>query len=325
MSADVHYEYRWEDRSLILRWLRDPVFVPMVRALPRRLTPNQLTALGHGCVWISATIALLAPTRGPRVLLALSLGYAAFNLADTLDGLYARHSGRTSRLGELLDHGLDPISFGLVPLTYGLVMREPAWLILASTAMVAYVQFVTFLHGYRVGHVVLGEVGVIEALSVAAAMCIAAAAGGLEFLARPLVFGVSPAGLLAVGFIAGALAAVASMPALAHHVRDLVPLAVLDAAIVAWFAWGDIGITTAALLILASSACQSMIVTCSRLLPLPLALWDLRFVVMTAAAAGASIALSLAPRVQSGLAGVLIGYAALRAARLFVRTASRLR
>lgn len=324
MSGDVHDTYRWEDRSLILRWLRDPLFMPMVRALPRRLTPNQLTLLGHTCLWASSIAALLSSNPGPLLLITLAFGYTVYNLSDTLDGLYARQSGRTSRVGELLDHGLDPVSLGAVLLTYGIAMREPAWLILASTATIGYLQFVTFLHGYRVGYVVLGEIGVIEGLTLAAAVCLAGAAGGQPLLTRSLAFGVSAAGLLAIGVIAGGLPAFVSMRALSRHIRDLVPLLVLDAVIAAWYVFGDISVTTAGLLIVFTTAYQSMIVTASRLLRLPLVLWDRSFLAMLAIAAGTSMALDLDAGIQAGMAGVLAGYASFRGGRLFFRAVSRL-
>ena len=189
-ATDAHYEYRSEDRSLALRWLTAPLFMPIVRRLPRGLTPNQVTLFGHACVWTSAAVALLVSDHETWVLVVLAFGYTGYNVADTIDGMYARYSGKTSRLGELLDHGLDPLGMALVPLTYGIALREPAWLVLASTAAVAYLQFLTFLHGYRVGYVVLGEVGVIEGLGIAAAVCVAAALGGLVVLTRPLFFDV---------------------------------------------------------------------------------------------------------------------------------------
>ena len=141
---DAHYEYRSEDRSLALRWLTAPLFMPIVRRLPRGLTPNQVTLVGHACVWTSAAVALLVSDHETWVLLVLAFGYTGYNVADTIDGMYARHSGKTSRLGELLDHGLDPLGMALVALTYGIALREPAWLVLASTAAVAYPQFLTF-------------------------------------------------------------------------------------------------------------------------------------------------------------------------------------
>lgn len=318
--SDAHDDYRSEDRSLVLRWLGTPLFMPIVRALPRRLTPNQITLFGHACIWVSAAVALRSPNPGRFVLLALALGYTGYNVADTIDGMYARYSGQTSKLGELLDHGLDPFGMALVPLTYGIALREPAWLILASTATVAYMQFLTFLHGYRVGHVVLGEVGVIEGLGLAAAVCLTGALGGLNFLTRSLLFGVSWAGLLAIAFMAGAFPALLFMRGLLRHPGDMIPLALLIAAILAWYAFGALGVPAAGLLILFTSAYAMLIVTSARLRRLTLALWDPLFVAMMAGAAGASIALGFGAGIQAGLAGILIVYAFARAAQLFFRT-----
>lgn len=318
--SDAHDDYRCDDRSLVLRWLTAPVFMPIVRVLPRRLTPNQITLGGHACIWISATVALVSPAHGRFVLLALAFGYTAFNLADTIDGMYARHSGMTSKLGELLDHGLDPVGMALLPLTYGIAMRQPAWLILGSTAAVAYLQFLTFLHGYRVGYVILGEIGVIEALGLGAAICLAAAMGGLGFLTRPLLFGVSWAGLVAIGSMAAVFPAFLSMRGLLRRRGDLLPLALLITAILTWYAFGTLGVSVAGLLIVSTSAYEMMMVTSARLRRLTLTLWDLPFVAIVAGAAGASITLGLGAGVQAGLAGVLIVYAFARAAQLFFLT-----
>jgi phosphatidylglycerophosphate synthase len=317
---DAHDDYRCDDRSLALRWLTAPIFMPIVRVLPRRLTPNQITLSGHACIWVSAVVALMAPGQGRFVLLALAFGYTGYNVADTIDGMYARHSRQTSKLGELLDHGLDPLGMALVPLTYGLAMREPAWLILGSTATVAYLQFLTFLHGYRVGYVVLGEIGVIEGLGIAAVACLAGALGALSFLTQPLLFGVSWAGLLAIAFMAAAFPALLSMRGLRRRPGDLVPLAVLIAAILAWYVFGALGTPVAGLLILFTSAYSMITVISARLRRLTLALWDLPFVLMTAGAVGASIALGLGAGIQAGLASALIVYAFARAARLFFLT-----
>jgi phosphatidylglycerophosphate synthase len=319
-ASDAHYEYRYEDRSLVLRWLRTPVFMPIVHALPRRITPNQITLCGHLCMWVSAVVAMTFPDRRTLALLALGFGYTTFNLADTIDGMYARHSGQTSRLGELLDHGLDPLGTALVPLTYGIALGEPAWLVLASTATVAYLQFLTYLHGYRIGHVVLGEIGIIEGLGLAAAVCIVAALGGWELLTRSLAFDVSWAGLLAIAFIAAALPTFVSMRGLLRHSTDLIPLAVLIAVIVAWYAFGGLGVRTAGLLLLFTSAYEMILITSARLRRLTLALWDLPFAVAVAGAAGTSIALGLGAGIQTAVAGALAVYALCRFALFFFRT-----
>jgi CDP-diacylglycerol--glycerol-3-phosphate 3-phosphatidyltransferase len=323
--SDAHDDYRCDDRSLVLRWLTAPVLMPIVRALPRRLTPNQITLGGHACIWAGAMVALLSPRPGRLVLLALAFGYTGFNLADTIDGMYARHSGRTSKLGELLDHGLDPFGMALVPLTYGIALGEPAWLILGSTATMAYLQFLTFLHGYRVGYIVLGEIGVIEALGAAAAVCLAGALGGLSVLTRPLLFGVSWAGLLAIALIAAAFPAFLSMRGLLRRCGDLLPLPLLIATILTWYAFGALGVSAAGLLILSASAYEMMMVTSTRLRRLTLTLWDLPFVAIVAGAAGASLMLGFGAGIQAGLAGVLILYACARAATLFFLTVAATR
>jgi phosphatidylglycerophosphate synthase len=321
----AHDEYRSEDRSLALRGLGEPVFMPIVRALPPSLTPNQITLFGHACIWSGGLLALGAPDGGTLVLLALAFGCTGFNVADTIDGMYARYSRRTSRLGELLDHGLDPFGMALVPLTYGIALREPAWLVLGSTATVAYLQFLTFLHGYRIGYVILGEIGVVEGLGLVAAVCLAAALGGENLLTRSLFFNVSWAGLLALAFIAAALPALVSMRGLLAHAADVIPLAFFTAAILAWYAFGALGVRTAGLLILFTSAYEMMLVTSSRLRRLTLALWDLPLMLAIAAAAGASIALRLDTGIQAGLAAALIVYALGRSAILFSRTVAILR
>ena len=294
--------------------------MPIVRALPRAITPNQVTLTGHACLWTCAIVALAVPHRTTLALLALAFGFTAYNVADTIDGMYARHSGRTSRIGELLDHGLAALGMPLVPLTYGIVLGLPAWLVLASTATIAYLQFLTFLHGYRIGHVILGEVGVIEGLGLAAGVCLAAALGGWEALTPPSMYGVSWAGLLAIAFIASALPAFVSMRRLARYPGDLIPLAVLMTAILAWFAFGAIGVRAAGLLLVFASAYEMMLVTSARLRRLPLALRDSGFTAALAVIVVASIALEASGPLQTALASALALYAGFRFAVLFFQT-----
>lgn len=318
-DADAHYRYRSEDRSLVLKWLTDPVLLPMVRRLPRRMTPNQLTLLGHVLVAASALVALSDAWSTQATLLALAVGYSAFNLADTLDGMYARHSGRTSSRGELLDHGLDPVSLGLVVLTYGRIMGVPAWLTLVSTATVAFVQFVTFLHGYRIGFVILGEIGVIEGLGVAAGLCLLGAAGGQGWLTAELFAGVPVAGALACAFVLGALPALISMRGLVAHLRDLGPILLLDTAIAIWFIGGRLDLAQTALMLIAAGAYQSMAVTAARLRRRSLRLFEPAIVGTVAAAFVSAVVLVPTPDRQRFLAWAVILCLALRTAVLFAQ------
>ncbi|HVZ20685.1 MAG TPA: CDP-alcohol phosphatidyltransferase family protein [Vicinamibacterales bacterium] len=275
----------------------------MVRAVPRRVTPNQITLCGHVCIWAAGAVALMASAPGSSVLAILAAGYTVFNLADIVDGMYARHSGQTSRLGELLDHGLDPFGTALVPLTYGIVMREPAWLVLSSTAVVAYLQFLTFLHGYRVGYVVPRR-----------------GARRSDVADAPRAVRRLGAGLVAIAFIAGALFALPAMRGLLRRPADLAPLALLLALILAWHAFGALDVRVTGVLLLFTSAYEMMLVTSSRLRRLTLALWDVPFVAALVAAAGLSMTLHAGAGVQNSLAGALSVYALARSAAFFFRT-----
>ena len=68
-----------------------------------------------------------------------------------------------------------------------------------------------------------------------------------------------------------------------------------------------------------------MLVTSARLRRLTLALWDLPFLVMMAAAVGASLTLRLDATAQTFVAGAVIVYACARAAQLFFRTVAAAR
>jgi phosphatidylglycerophosphate synthase len=284
------------------------------------VTPNQLTLAGHACMWVGALPALLATPPRPLTLALVAFGAFAFNLMDTLDGLYARHTGRTSPLGELFDHGLDPISLGLAALAFGLVMELPAWLVLGSTATVAYLQFLTYLHGYRLGYVILGEIGIIEGLLLLTALCVAASLGAHDWLTRERVGGLSVAGFLAIALIAGALAALVSMRGLARHAAEAAPLLCVDLAIAGWYAFGRVDLAMAGLLIAATTAWQSMVVNAARLRRQAPEWRDVPFAALLAAAVAASLAFDLRAPVQGTLAAGATLYAFTRGARLFVVT-----
>lgn len=274
MSDDPHYDYKCEDHSILLRVLKEPVFMPLVRALPAAITPNQLTMAGHAAIWVSFVGVLLMPSAPAALCAALAAAYAFYVVSDCIDGMLARHSGRMSRLGELLDHGLDSLSIPLVVLGFGLVTHQPAWVLLTATGVVGFMNFATLMHGYRIGYVHLGAIGIIEGILCAAALCGFAALFGLEPLTRPLAAGLSLSGWLLLALPAGGLTALVSMRGLAHRLDDFTPLAVTFGLILAWYFSGQLGATWTGLLLLSASGHQVCTITRARLLRRPLALWD---------------------------------------------------
>ena len=325
MSEAPHYEYRWEDHSLLTRHLHAPLFVPLVRVLPRRITPNMVTVFGHAAVWITFVVALSRQQPGAWIFASLGVAYLTYALADCIDGMFARHTGRTSRLGELLDHGFDAISLPLVSLGVGIATRLPAWLVLASTAAVAFMVFATFVHGYRVGYVVLGGIGSLEGIVVAGFTCLAISVFGIEAFTTPVLLGLSLAGWLAIAIVGGSFVALVSMPRLVRYPSDFIVLGLLCAAVIAWYRYGQLAVAMAGLLFVAVCAYEVCVLTCSRLLHAPLRLWDIGLFTLLLGGAALSLALKWNADVQAVAAGLVPAYVLARGGRTFARAVRALR
>lgn len=324
MSAEAHYEYRCEDHSILLRVLKEPVFMPLVRAVPQGITPNQVTVAGHVAIWLSFAFVLMTPAANSTLCTALALAHAFYVVSDCIDGMLARHSGRMSRLGELLDHGLDSVSIPLVVLGFGIVTRQPNWVLLTSTGVVGFMNFATLMHGYRVGYVHLGAIGIIEGILTAALLCLFAAIFGLEPLVRPLVAGVSISGWLLIALPAGGLTALISMRGLARKPADFAALTLTFGIIIAWYFTGRLNVVWTALLLLSASAHQACTITRARLLRRPLVLTDfvsLGTLILFAAVSQTALASSSwqTPCAAMALAGLL-----LQAGRVFGETVKAL-
>jgi phosphatidylglycerophosphate synthase len=104
--------YQSDDREILLgafQWLFWRWMLPLI---PRFVTPNALTIFGNLCVMASVP-AMLAGTLVHHAWFIVSAVLVFIYIsADNLDGPHARRTGRASRLGELLDHGLDGLASG---------------------------------------------------------------------------------------------------------------------------------------------------------------------------------------------------------------------
>jgi phosphatidylglycerophosphate synthase len=324
MKDDAHYEYRFEDHSIVLRLLERPVFGPLVRALPRGITPNQITIAGQLAAAAAFALAVSGRTGSIAGLLLLAALSLCYTVADAIDGAFARHSKQTSRLGELLDHWLDALSVPLLVLSFGLALPADPRLVFAAALVTSFLHFATFLHGFRLGFVHLGAIGMVEGTVVGAGVCIAATFTGPEIFARPVVAGLSSASLLLIALVGGGGLALWSMRGLIHHLRDFVFLGVLFAAAAAWFAGGQLSAALAGGLVIAVGSRLEGQVIRARLLREPLALGDPLLLVLVLGGTVASLALHLDGRTQGAIAALVLGYALWREARAFARTVTAL-
>ena len=83
-----------------------------------RLSPNGLTLLGFAGVCGVAALII------SRQWVLAGFGYAAFSLADSLDGTLARAQGRSTTFGAFLDSTLDRLAEGVILGALGVVLAR---------------------------------------------------------------------------------------------------------------------------------------------------------------------------------------------------------
>ncbi|HXI12305.1 MAG TPA: CDP-alcohol phosphatidyltransferase family protein [Thermoanaerobaculia bacterium] len=121
-------------RTRINQWLH-----PVASKLP--ISPNALTGLALGLNLVAAST-LAQSARRPSALLVATGLLAVGGLLDALDGAVARAQGKTSRIGDFLDHLSDRVSDGalLAGWTIGAEIRLPlAVLTLLAVSLNGYI------------------------------------------------------------------------------------------------------------------------------------------------------------------------------------------
>lgn len=133
--------------------------VPVIERIPEGVSPNAISLVTHLLCWVSAGLAAASPwlTYPYKSLALLAAGVVtlAAMVGDNLDGMHARRTGRTSKLGEMMDHWLDTVAVPLVTAGVVLALQLPAWSmapVLVLTTMVFHAQMVLYHHTGRFLH-----------------------------------------------------------------------------------------------------------------------------------------------------------------------------
>lgn len=154
--------YQSDDREILLgayKWLFWRWMLPLI---PRFVLPNALTIFGNLCVMASVP-AMLAGVNGDHGWFVVSaiLVFVYITL-DNLDGPHARRTGRASRLGELLDHGLDGLASGSMLLGGAIALHLDA---VFTTALITFgtaAYVLTMWEQYRTNVLVIPAVSGTE-------------------------------------------------------------------------------------------------------------------------------------------------------------------
>lgn len=152
------------DNSLVRPWLDRVYFEPLIKFVPRFISPNSITLSGlAACLGM---IAMLAYWKTPSAAPALACGLAVhyYTLADQFDGMQARRLNRTSDLGAFLDHACDFINGQIIIwASFQLVHIDWGWLVAASSAYtIAFLS--SHLEHRTSGSLHFGAVGPLEGL-----------------------------------------------------------------------------------------------------------------------------------------------------------------
>jgi phosphatidylglycerophosphate synthase len=111
--AEAGLVYTVKDRSILLPHYKRFAVEPLIRFIPRSVDPNSITHIGHLICLVGVSVLLAFGTAGGSVRLpfiAAVVCLQLYNWCDNADGAHARRTGRTSAMGELLDHGLDMLN-----------------------------------------------------------------------------------------------------------------------------------------------------------------------------------------------------------------------
>jgi phosphatidylglycerophosphate synthase len=246
------YQYVCVEHSVLYPFLKKHVWGPIVPRLPAWLSPNTLTLAGSFFAWAGlAILLLLKPEDSTWFLVPAACNFLYLSL-DNMDGMQARRAGRSSPLGEFLDHWLDAFNTGLMVFGYAVAMSLPMsfGLIMLGLVMIAY--FATFWEHYQTGALELGRGGSIEGVLYICGMYVLVALFGHAPIATdgfvgPLSFSTFTLMGVAVAFV---LTILKPMWRVGRAWADFVPLTVVYGAFLLWGVLGEIGMVAMGFLIL---------------------------------------------------------------------------
>jgi phosphatidylglycerophosphate synthase len=184
--AEAGLIYTVKDRSLLLPHYKKYVVEPLIRFIPKRVDPNSITHIGHLICLVGVSILLAfgvgVPAGGSvRVpFLAAVVCLQLYNWCDNADGAHARRTGRTSAMGELLDHGLDMLNTTYIAYAAAIsINAPPAWWV-GIALVVPAACATTYWEQAETGLFSLGLLNQIESVMLLSTVLLISAIGGFE-------------------------------------------------------------------------------------------------------------------------------------------------
>ena len=239
------YSYESAQQSILLPFYRRYLWNPILSALPLTLSPNAMTLFSTFCCATSFLIAATLRESTIAMLIAALLVVAYFTF-DNLDGAQARRIGRSSRLGEFLDHWLDTLNNGFIVLGACLAAGLPG---LITLGVLSFASLAFFAVQWELRHTDVfrvGRVGDIEGNTTVVLLYCAIAIFGTEALqAEPIPGLPSLSVWMATGVVGQAIWTLYSAITRVSVARaDFLPPLFSHLAVAIWAATSSLGVGT---------------------------------------------------------------------------------
>ena len=239
--SPIKYAYDSEQDSVLKPYYQKWVWGPLLEFIPESWSPNSLTFLSTSCCALSF---LLASQANPSFVGMLAAGFLVFAYVslDNMDGAHARRTGKSSRLGEFLDHWLDTLNNGFVVLGACFAVGLEPFLTLLVFSATNLAFYGVQLELRYTGVFRMGRVADIEGNTAVSGLYILIALFGREvFLAEPISGGPSLALIIGLGVMGQALWTLfTAAKRLDGKKNDFIPISAFCAVLIIWFLTGAI-------------------------------------------------------------------------------------
>lgn len=239
--SERSYSYKNAQESILLPFYQRIIWDPLLEIVPRALSPNAITLISTICC--GGSFLLVATGSDDPVALVVAAILVFFYMTlDNIDGAQARRTGRSSRLGEFLDHWLDSFNNGFVVLGACLAAGLPPLFALGVLTAASLAFLAVQLELQTTGVFRMGRVGDIEGNTVVCLLYLLLALTGPGLLQSAPIPGLPPLAIwLGLGVTGQAVMTLLSAIRRADQNRaDLVPCALLFALLYAWALLGEL-------------------------------------------------------------------------------------
>jgi len=229
------YAYGSAQDSILLPYYKRFVWGPLLGLIPASVSPNTLTVISTAACGLSFVLAATLAHSTAAMVAAACLVFCYVSL-DNMDGAHARRAGRSSRLGEFLDHWLDTVNNGFVVLGACLAAGLPASPTLAVVAVTTLAFFAVPWELRQTGVFRMGRVADVEGNTAVCLLYLVIAFAGPGLFATRPVAGLPPLSVwLGVGVAGPAIWTFADAYRRVHASRrELVPIVLCFALLMLW-------------------------------------------------------------------------------------------